>query len=510
VIKHLLRTEQIAKLKFEYELWCPICESSAVMPRNTSSLAPFLNAKCDMQQSRLGFIPADRITLEQVLATTNKGGALTAAGVLQGLATSMHHMYETEIRPSHDFYISREKVRAQVETLVTNQCQAHFPEGTRVLVFGSSANGFGSSSSDLDMCLQLPNTSELEGWFETKGREAMAFLAEALDTNGMDEVNSERLTARIPVLMFRCPIQVAADDDSSGSDDDSNDNNNEAKGKTIMLECDISMRNPLAVLNTQFLRSYALLDTRIPVLASMIKKWAKARNVNDPSKRTLSSYGYLLMLLHFLLLRRQEGMCLPNLLYTDPNWKSGEVYHESPTRPELSNCVMQHPNEDDYNVNAYFYSPRDEKTFRCLQRIVTSGGAAGRSNNTSCEVGLLLAKFFRYYAFEFDYKQHIISLHSGGQRSGYVKKERKGEMDGWKAGNTASLAIEDPFEQFYNVGHVVNPIQFQRIRKEFALAYTKIVSACLTGEGGGRKITSGEDLIALLCEPEEQPGVHHQ
>jgi len=472
-MKHLLRTEQLVKLRNEYELWCPICESSAALPKSSSSIAPYIKAKIEMQQQRMKFIPADNVTLEHVLVQ----GGERAAGVLQSLATAMQHMYVTQIRPSDEFYISREQIRAQVENIVKTKCQAHFPPETRVMVFGSSANGFGSSTSDLDMCLQLPDVSESEGWFATKGREAMAFLAKELEANGMTNVNAERLTARIPVIMFQSTIEVGGDN--------------------ILVECDISMRNPLAVLNTQFLRTYASMDVRIVILASMIKKWAKARNINDPSRHTLSSYGYLLMLLHFLLLRRQQGMCLPNLLFTDPSWKSGEVYHELPTRPELPQLLLRHPNEEDYNVNAYFYSPRDEETFRCLQRIVTSGGTA---SGASGEVGLLLAKFFRYYAFEFDYRQHIISLHSGAQRSGYVKKEVKGELDGWKTGNTPSLAIEDPFEQFYNVGHVVNPSQFQRIRKEFALAYTKIVGACL---GDGKQIRTGDELIDLICEPEE-------
>ena len=41
------------------------------------------------------------------------------------------------------------------------------------------------------------------------------------------------------------------------------------------------------------------------------------------------------------------------------------------------------------------------------------------------------------------------------------------------------LAIQDPFETFYNVGHVVKLWQFHRIRREFARAYTVLV------EGGG-------------------------
>jgi hypothetical protein len=55
--------------------------------------------------------------------------------------------------------IGDELIRERTEKCV-QECGA-FPAGTRVVIFGSSANGFGSPKSDLDMCLQLPDASML-------------------------------------------------------------------------------------------------------------------------------------------------------------------------------------------------------------------------------------------------------------------------------------------------------------------------------------------------------------
>jgi DNA polymerase sigma len=277
----LLRPDAINKLRMEYELWCPICEQSAPVPTKIISASSFVESKREMQQSILGFIPDERVI---VFATNNESLVerhSKASSVLTLLTTSMHCLYETELSPTSDFYRTREKVRLEMERFVNTHCSAYFPLGSRVMVFGSSANGFGSPTSDLDMCLQLPQSERnadlsSDDWFATKGRDAMQALADTLKSHGMKEVDTCRLTARIPVIMFRYPLPLTA------------------TGEEPLLDCDISMRNPLALLNTQFLRIYSMLDPRIPVLASIIKRWAKSRCINDPKTHTYVSYNHAL------------------------------------------------------------------------------------------------------------------------------------------------------------------------------------------------------------------------
>ena len=58
------------------------------------------------------------------------------------------------------------------------------------------------------------------------------------------------------------------------------------------------------------------------------------------------------------------------------------------------------------------------------------------------------------------------------------------------------MNIEDPFETFYDVAHVLKAGSNQRLRKEFVLAYSKIVKACL-----GETKMDGAQLINYICEP---------
>jgi len=273
----LLRQDAISKLRQEYELWCPICEQSAPAPLKAVSASSFAESKHQMQKTILGFIPDERV----LAFSRNKENLVErhskALPVLSALTTSMHDLYETELCPTSDFYKAREKVRSEMERFVNKHCSACFPLGSRVMVFGSSANGFGSPTSDLDMCLQLPkpvkhDNFSADDWFVTKGREAMQALADTLKNHGMKEVDSSRLTARIPVIMFRYPLPAITSEEEQ------------------LLDCDISIRNPLALLNTQFLRIYSMLDPRIPVLSSVIKRWAKARLINDPKTHTYVSH----------------------------------------------------------------------------------------------------------------------------------------------------------------------------------------------------------------------------
>jgi DNA polymerase sigma len=145
-------------------------------------------------------------------------------------------------------------------------------------------------------------------------------------------------------------------------------------------------------------------------------------------------------------------------------------------------------------VNTYFYRLNDPAALARLQQ---------RFPGQNLSLSVLLASFFRYYAYEFDYKRHVVSLNATASK-GMVDREEKAELDCWRAYGTG-LSIEDPFETFYDVAHVVKGSNFHRIRNEFAMAYTKIVSVA-TGQAGSWedkdvKNMLGSDLIDWICEP---------
>ena len=327
------------------------------------------------------------------------------------------------------------------------------------------------------MCIELPRGSQPNS-LDLTGSNAMSTLAETLTKCGMKDVNTSRLSARIPIIMFEFPFELIS-----------------GFGNRV-LQCDVSMHNPLACLNTALLKSYSTIDPRICVLASIIKLWAKRRNINDPSHHTLSSYGYIIMLLHFLTKTNSLSTSsqsrsdefqpvVPNLQWIDRNSIRKNQYCEISSKPIKPQFLLRHPREKDFVVNCYFIQPND---FRSLQWFPSK----------NLNIGFLLASFFRYFALEFDYKNHVVSLNSNGLRA-LIEKESKAESDGWKLGTSASiLAIEDPFETFYDVAHVLKPSSFQKVKKEFVYAYSKIVDIIWKGKFDDANI--GNVLLDALCE----------
>ncbi|KAK1736953.1 terminal uridilyltransferase [Skeletonema marinoi] len=444
----LMKRDLLSTMRLEYELWCPLCDAFAPipfvktkfeaskMPGNVSAF-PYpagkdhyqmcRSSKEEMQQTMLGFVP--QVDNVGEIARGGKKGR----DFFLDLSSAMNEMYTNEYAVSEKVWRRREQVRAAIEQVMSNSRE--FPPGTKVAVFGSSANGFGSPNSDLDLCLSIP-ASAADFTNDGKGVEAMTNLASKFTAAGMRDVNTERLTARIPIVKFNVPY---------------NDN-----GTEILVECDLSLQNPLALLNTSLLRTYATISPMSCVLASIIKRWAKSRDINNPSKHTLSSYGYVLMLTYFLKnARRGDGNpILPNLQWVDPQWA------QNPTNPQ---------------------------GLEGLQKYCAD-------NNGPSTIGVLLASFFHYFAYTFDYKKHVVSL---GNK--LVEKEVKAEEDGWSV-YKSGLAIEDPFELFYDVAHVVKANNFLHIKKEFALAYSKIANEAQSK----RDIITGKELIDMICEPVSQ------
>ncbi|XP_059400915.1 terminal uridylyltransferase 7-like isoform X2 [Carassius carassius] len=148
--------------------------------------------------------------------------------------------------------------------------RCHVP-GAKLVLFGSSKNGFGFKQSDLDICMTL------EGQDTAEGLDSMAViesLAKALRKHHSLRNILPITTAKVPIVKFY-------------------------HTKTG-LEGDISLYNTLALHNTQLLASYAAIDARVKILCYVMKVFAKVCDIGDASRGSLSSYAYTLMVLYFL------------------------------------------------------------------------------------------------------------------------------------------------------------------------------------------------------------------
>jgi poly(A) RNA polymerase GLD2 len=137
-------------------------------------------------------------------------------------------------------------------------------------IVGSSMNGLGSSSSDMDLCLML-SASDIDQ--KKEATEILRVLCKALRRCTFIR-DLKLIKAKVPILKFYDRI--------SG------------------VECDLNINNSVGIRNTHLLNAYTKLDWRVSPLILFIKHWASIQNINDAKNGTISSYSLVLMILHYL------------------------------------------------------------------------------------------------------------------------------------------------------------------------------------------------------------------
>ncbi|KAK5634101.1 hypothetical protein RRF57_009815 [Xylaria bambusicola] len=182
----------------------------------------------------------------------------------------------------------------------------------------------------------------------------------------------------------------------------------------IGVQCDINFSAQLALQNTLLLRCYSCTDRRVRPLVLFVKHWAKARGINTPYRGTLSSYGYVLMVLHYLVNVVEPFVC-PNLQELAPP--------DPPNLPPhalegISTCQGR---------NVRFW--RDERAIQSLAQ-------QGQLNQNHDSLGTLLQGFFEYYAQGntmstiskkgFNWGRDVISLRTHGGLLTKVEKSWTG------------------------------------------------------------------------------------
>ncbi|KAF9614865.1 hypothetical protein IFM89_020962 [Coptis chinensis] len=173
-------------------------------------------------------------------------------------------IYESLV-PAEEEKAKQKQLLASLEKLVNKE----WPRA-QLYLYGSCANAFGVSNSDIDVCLAIEDT-------DINKSEILLKLAEILQADNLQDVQA--LTrARVPIVKLKDPVTG--------------------------ISCDICINNVLAVVNTKLLRDYAEIDGRLRELAFIVKHWAKKRGVNVTYQGTLSSYAYVLMCIHFLQQRK--------------------------------------------------------------------------------------------------------------------------------------------------------------------------------------------------------------
>lgn len=254
----------------------------------------------------------------------------------------------------------------------------------------------------------------------------------------------------------------------------------------VGVQSDINFFNPLGLHNTQMLRCYSLCDQRVRLMVLFVKSWAKRRKINSSYSGTLSSYGYVLMVLHFLM-NIANPPVIPNL--------------QMPWRP-LNECTPQ--GADRTMVDEW------EVDFWRREAEISSAAQQGLLSGNRSSLGELLAGFFNYYSSQggypsFHWMGEVLSLRV---RGGLQTKEEKGwvkavteQGDGKQVQHRYLFCIEDPFELQHNVARTVTHNGIVAIRDEFRRA-NRILRAVGGGmvPGGGMPSRDGwlfDELVEL-------------
>ncbi|KAI9654053.1 MAG: hypothetical protein M1831_005570 [Alyxoria varia] len=270
----------------------------------------------------------------------------------------------------------------------------------------------------------------------------------------------------------------------------------------VGIQCDINSNNPLGIHNTLLLRCYSRCDYRVRLMILFVKRWASQRKINSSYNGTLSSYGYVLMVLHFLINVAKPFVC-PNLQLC-AKYINYDPYNIAwPT--EKPGPDPSHPDEFCEGYDVRFWRNEREITHQCARRQMTQNQQP---------LGSLLRDFYHYYACQgpnvvnggFSWTQDVLSLRTQGGTLSKQEKEWTGAktilVDEREVRQRYLFAIEDPFELEHNVARTVTHHGICAIRDEFRRAWR------LIGDRGmGKPFGSEDDLfeeVISVKPPSEQ------
>jgi hypothetical protein len=202
------------------------------------------------------------------------------------------------------------------------------------------------------------------------------------------------------------------------------------------MHIDVGFDNLLAVHNTRLLRTYSRIDPRFRQMVMIVKHWAKQRSINDTYSGTLSSYAYVVMVVHFLQYACEPPI-LPCLQRLPPDGRNEILLTVGGNSDETDRQQQQ-------MFNIYFLEDLDQ-----LDRWWPWRGR----NHTS--IGRLLYLFFHYWSYEFDYKNSVASIRTGGlmtkdeknwvpllEQQSAAKKEEEGAVEVGKSSQSDPPALE--------------------------------------------------------------------
>ncbi|NXH52764.1 GLD2 polymerase, partial [Rhabdornis inornatus] len=168
----------------------------------------------------------------------------------------------------------KELCRSQLQ----REIQLIFPQ-SRLFLVGSSLNGFGTRTSDGDLCLVVKEEPVNQ---KTEARRILSLVQKLFSTKLSSYIERPQLIrAKVPIVKFRDKVR-------------------QVFCSAYNVDFDLNVNNVIGIRNTFLLRTYAFIENRVRPLVLVVKKWASFHEINDASRGTLNSYSLVLMVLHYL------------------------------------------------------------------------------------------------------------------------------------------------------------------------------------------------------------------
>ncbi|KAK6725603.1 hypothetical protein RB195_004116 [Necator americanus] len=285
-------------------------------------------------------------------------------------------------------------------------------------VVGSSLNGFGNNTSDMDLCLMITN-KDLD-----QKTDAVVVLNMILSTLQHTEwVSHQKLIlAKVPILRIKFAAPFSD------------------------ITVDLNANNSVAIKNTHLLCYYSSFDWRVRPLVSVVKEWAKRKGINDANRSSFTSYSLVLMVIHYLQCGTEPGV-LPSLQQMFP-------------RRFANKC--------------------DVRTLNVTLPLDTPATSEWHYSDKST-LGELLIGFLDYYANKFDYDRDAISVRLGKRidRAVIARQRPNGgyQQNGanWRS-QWRCICIEEPFTYSNTAHSIYDEMVFDAIKSAFREAHQELDS----------------------------------
>ncbi|CAJ1392303.1 unnamed protein product [Effrenium voratum] len=330
--------------------------------------------------------------------------------------------------------------------------------------FGSTVNGFGEESSDLDVLVAIKE-QELT-YFMSYANWGQRHQRRGTLQDDLDEFDPpknltpkaamchavQQLADYLPELGFKVLNLIP-----------------QARKPLVTLEdmqgplkeVDISINNSLPLYNSRLLKSYSQLDERVRPLVLLVKVWAKGKRICGAHEGNLSSYSWTIMVLYFLQL---VGL-LPSL----------QLLHE------VLNDEKRILSTRDYWGNIRDFDT-GFLTVEEYQKAVADKTIAAPQTEDSLTVAKLresfatkaqlLYGFIRFFATEYDWGTEVVSMHKPDRKDRGIWFKFFG-----KNHPEPVIHVEDPIE-FRDLNIVMRRERLAQMKEEFNHALEMLNTGC--------------------------------